>query len=229
MREPPTIAPLELIREASLDRRRRSGPDLGSSRDAQCRLDRRIVIVPPAHHLRGSVEDIIRETYRDAFGAHDLSFPHHLIAMTDDSGRPMCAAGLRTAAEGFFSEVYLGSPVETILTLRGGKPVTRGKVFEVTTLVSRTAGCAATFIRQLVVLGEIGGFDWSFFTATGQLRELLRRLEIRFVEIERADPARLSEAKKWGTYYRHLPVVCAVHRQWLDGASQSPSGVALDA
>lgn len=188
----------------------------------QPRLDRRIVIVRPAHDLRAQVEACISNVYEQAFGAHGLAFPRRLVALLDESGHPVCAAGLRTAREGFFSEIYLESPIEQVLLRQFGMPVARRRVFEVTTLASLTAEISPLFVRQLVLLGKIAGFDWSFFTATARLRKLLCQLGVPIAGLKTAEPARLRDADRWGTYYTHAPVVCAVNKLWLDAPAFAP-------
>jgi hypothetical protein len=173
-----------------------------------------MVIVRPSHPLRPQVEACIGDVYERAFGAHGLAFPRRLIALLDDSGHPVCAAGLRTPAEGFFSEVYLDLPIEQVLTADSGRPVARSRIFEVTTLASRTSDISPLFIRQLALLGKIAGFDWSFFTATARLRKLLCQLGIPIAELAPADPSRLAAADRWGSYYAHAPLVCAVNKEW---------------
>jgi hypothetical protein len=186
------------------------------------RLDRRILIVRPSHDLRPQVEACISNVYEKAFGACGLAFPRRLVALLDESGHPVCAAGLRTAREGFFSEIYLDSPIEQVLLRQFGTPVARRRVFEVTTLASRTAEISPLFIRQLVLLGKIAGFDWSFFTATARLRKLLCQLGVPIAGLKTAEPARLPDADRWGTYYTQAPVVCAVNKLWLDARAFAP-------
>jgi hypothetical protein len=188
----------------------------------QPRLDHRILIVSPSHAVRPEVEACIRDVYEEAFGACGLSFPRRLVALLDDAGHPVCAAGLRTAKEGFFSEIYLDFPIEQVLQRQFGKPVARRRVFEVTTLASRTSETSPLFIRQLVLLGKIAGFDWSFFTATARLRKLLCQLGVPITGLNTAEPTRLPDADRWGTYYSHTPIVCAVNKLWLDDRALAP-------
>lgn len=183
----------------------------------QLPIDRRMKIVRPLHDLRPEVEACVTQVYKRAFDARDLSFPPRLIALVDRSGLPICAAGLRTYREGFFSEVYLDGPIEDVLTAWIGHPVRRCEVFEITTLASRAGEVSPHFIRQIVMLGKRAGFRWCFFTATVRLRSLIQRLRIPVAELGPADPARIAEAWRWGRYYAEEPVVCAVSRASLEG------------
>lgn len=181
------------------------------------RLDRNIRIVRPPHTLRVRVEACISDVYERAFGASDLAFPRRLVAWLDDADHPVCAAGLRKAADGFFSEIYLDSPIEQVLLMRTGETVARNRIFEVTTLASRNPEVSPLFIRQLALLGKVAGFEWSFFTATTRLRKLLCQLGIPIVELAAADPTRVANLDSWGSYYTQSPLVCAVSKQGLDG------------
>jgi len=182
----------------------------------QKRASDRVLLVRESHRLRAQTEACISEVYEQAFGARSLKFPSTLVALIDHNGKPICAAGLRTAREGFFSEVYLDAPIEQALSAKLKTTIARKLVFEVTTLVSRKAEVSSVFVRQLVLLGRRAGFEWSFFTATTRLRKLLHHLRIPLLQLGAADPQRISFPERWGSYYTHSPQVCAVSGHWLD-------------
>lgn len=185
------------------------------------RSPRPLLLVPPSHPLRDEVEACIRGVYERAFGARQLTFSTTLIAWMGANGRPLCAAGLRCADDGFFSEAYLDAPIEWLLSARTGAAVARDAIFEVTMLASRRAEASSGFLRRIALLGRQAGFEWSFFTATTQLRKLLSGLGIPTVELAPADPRRLPDADRWGSYYAHAPEVCAVSDGWLDGTIEA--------
>ena len=176
---------------------------------------RRVVLIGRSQALRRQAEACIKDVYRQAFGAQNLVLPSTLIALVAEPDRVLCAAGLRVADEGFFSEVYLDRPIEEILSSRSGTTVARNAIFEVTTLASCHAEASTLFLRQLAVLGTCAGFRWAFFTATARLRSLLRQLGIPIFEMAPADPSRLVDADRWGSYYAHAPQVCAVEDRWI--------------
>jgi hypothetical protein len=134
---------------------------------------RRLLLVPRLHPLRATVKDCIRNVYLEAFCGRGLAFPDMLIALLDGRARPLCAAGLRTAADGFFSEVYLDGPIDRVLSQQTRENIQRPAIFEVTTLASQSTEDSPCFIRQLGSLGRGAGFSWCFFTATARLRSLL--------------------------------------------------------
>ncbi len=180
------------------------------------RADRRLTLVPRSHYLRPAVEGCIRETYERTFAARHLVFPSTLLTLLDRDDVPLCAAGLRTADEGFFSEIYLDEPIERVLSQRFATAVGRGAVFEVTTLASHSADISPLFIRRIAALGSAAGFAWSFFTAIERLRKLLAQLGILVTELAAADPSRVAQRDHWGSYYAHSPKVCAVNDRWLN-------------
>jgi hypothetical protein len=160
--------------------------------------------------LRAPAEDLIRKTYSAQYNASVSSLPEHIIAGVDQTGEVICAAGLRFSSGGFFSERYVGEPIERVLSRMAGWPVPRERVFEVSTLVSARPSASALFIRRIVAFGETSGFAWSFFTLTGRLRKLVARMGLPLVTLAAADPARIPNAAEWGSYYAFDPVVCAV-------------------
>jgi hypothetical protein len=182
---------------------------------------RQIVLVRPGESLRDRTEDCIRGVYQRAYGARIASFPELLVVAIDGKAQPICAAGLRTELDGFFSESYLDRPVEQILTALAGRNMERGRIFEVTTLASREVKSSPNFMRQIACLGKTSGFEWSIFTATSRLRMLLRRLGLPLMVLGRADPARIENAEQWGSYYEHSPMVCAVDGGWLSSEPKS--------
>jgi hypothetical protein len=183
-----------------------------------------LMIVRPEHFLRRQAEAFIRTVYGEAFGASGLVFPRVLAALADDDGEPLCAAGLRCAKDGFFSEVYLDASIESVLSLRARSTVARDAIFEVTTLASRSVEASPLFLRQLAILGKAAGFEWSFFTATLRLRRLLAHLGAPPFELASANPARLADAGRWGSYYAHAPKVCALNESWLETAVGASAG-----
>lgn len=203
-------APPDAERDVALARPTVAGLDVGG--DAGLR----VVVVPRADALRDRVEACIRAVYGQAFGAWDVTLPATLIAWLDGDDRPLCAAGLRTAEDGFFSETYLDAPIERVLAERTGRDVRRRSVFEITTLASQSAEVCPAFVRQLAAFGKGAGFGWCFFTATARLRALIGELGIPFLALAPADPARLPDPARWGSYYEHTPQVCAVDDRWLD-------------
>ncbi|MGE0744526.1 MAG: thermostable hemolysin [Rhodospirillales bacterium] len=175
-----------------------------------------IVRIPLHHPLRTKAEACIRAVYASAFDAYDVALAPLLVAYVGDGGQIHCAAGIRTAADGFFSENYLDAPIERILERSSWKSVDRRSIVEVSTLASTSARLSPPFVQQIARFGRAAGFEWSIFTATARLRRLLSGLGIPVVTLAVAERSRVAEPERWGDYYMHAPHVCAVARQWLE-------------
>jgi hypothetical protein len=170
------------------------------------------LVIPEHHRLRGKAERFIREVYDEEYGARLCAFPRRLLVEIGLQGEILCAAGLRTSAEGFFSERYLDTTIETALTRVRGQPVAREHIFETSTFASRSPRAVPLFVGQIIDWGENSGFEWSFFTITRRLSTLLDRLGLELAPLGRADPARIGNADSWGSYYEQEPRVYAVNR-----------------
>lgn len=179
------------------------------------------VLVMPRHFLRRQTETCIREIYKREYGACVSEFPHTLIAAFDREDVPVCAAGLRVASGGFFSECYLPRPIERILADWTGRKIPRAKIFEITSLASRSAKASLPFLRRIIAFGEIYGFECAFFTATERLRGLLGHMGIPLLILGRAEPSRVDHPERWGDYYRCAPRVCAVDGKQLEALLSS--------
>lgn len=108
--------------------------------------------------LRLKAVQFIRDVYSAEYAASLISFPSRLIATVDHCDNILCAAGLRSERDGFFSEIYLDAPVEKILSTTSGKTVPRSALFEVSTMASRAPYATAAFIREIVAFGENRNF-----------------------------------------------------------------------
>ncbi len=172
----------------------------------------RAAIIPHDHDLRPAAEQLIAEVYALHYAARVTTFPATLIAMMSDRRALLCAAGLRFATDGFFSECYLDAPVDEVLTGLRSSPVRRELVFEVTSLASRAPHMVGSFLRKIIDCGEAAGFEWAFFTATAPLKALLERIGLPLMPLATADRARVANPESWGTYYQLSPSVYAVHR-----------------
>ena len=166
-------------------------------------------VVPPTHPLRPQVEDAIRTAYLREHDARLGSFPWWLVAETGGAGIN-CAASLRFADDGFFSEAYLDQPVEQAVARLLDVRTDRRFLAEVGTLAAPRPGAVVPLVQGVVALLRARGMCWAFFTATDRLRTLLRRTGIPLMELAKADPGRLADAESWGRYYQHDPRVMLV-------------------
>ena len=76
----------------------------------------RAIIIPRDDGLRPKAEQLITEVYAQHYGARITTFPDTLVARIAADNTIECAAGLRFAADGFFSEAYLDDPIDMLLS-----------------------------------------------------------------------------------------------------------------
>jgi hypothetical protein len=176
--------------------------------------------------LRSTVETFIRNVYATEYGAQLQTFPSRLFALMNERAEIICAAGVRFQEDGFFSELYLDSPIEQALGMASKRTITRGEIFEVTTFTSRAPRATMQFIKSLEMFGELNGFAWSFFTLTQRLHRLVERLGHPLTHLADADYRRIPGHQRWGTYYASQPKVFAIAspRLRLDGNDAQGSG-----
>lgn len=167
-------------------------------------------IIEPMDAERPSVEAFIRDVYAREHGARIDHFADRLLRRTNIRGETVCVAGLRLAADGFFSERYLAEPIEAALARATGRSVHRDDIYEVTTLTSRSPRDIVGFIDDIVSFGARNGLAWCFFTLTHRLSLLVERLHLAPIYLGEADPARIEDAAAWGRYYTTRPKVYGV-------------------
>ncbi|MFG1372425.1 thermostable hemolysin [Xanthobacter oligotrophicus] len=176
-------------------------------------------IVRPLDDERAEVEAFIAQVYALEFDARLDHFAEQLIFRRDARGNLSCAAGLRVAADGFFSEAYLREPVEGALARATGRRVAREDVFEVTTLASRSPRELSAFIDDIIAFGAHNGHSWAFFTLTRRLSLLVQRRNLAPIPLADADPRRVADPAAWGRYYETEPKVYGVCGARLTGRS----------
>jgi hypothetical protein len=160
---------------------------------------------------RPAAEALIADMFETCYGARVSAFPETLIVKFDVDGlQPVCAAGLRFARDGFFSEQYLDQPIEQMLSLAYGHPVKRGELIEVTSLASRNVHHTISFIRAIILHGQLLGCGWAFFTLTPRLSRMLCHLDVNLVHLAKAESHRVARSADWGSYYSQGPSVFAL-------------------
>jgi hypothetical protein len=173
------------------------------------------LVIPERHRLRSKAERFVKEIYHREYGATLDGFPARMMAILDERGDILCAAGLRSRDDGFFSERYLDSPIEAALGRLRGEVVRRDRVFEISTFASRSPHSVPCFIGRVIEYGEDAGFEWGFFTLTNRLSLLLKRIGLELTPLGSATSARIDAPSSWGSYYETDPKVCAGNRDSL--------------
>jgi hypothetical protein len=176
-----------------------------------------LLLAGAGHPDRRAVERFVRRVYAERYGADVRRFAPWLVALRDEAGELVAAAGFRPAAGGpLFLERYLPGPVETLLADEAAAHPAREQVVEVGHLAAARPGEGRRLILMLGPLLSERGFQWVVSTLTEELRHLFVRLGITPIALGVADPSRLgADAARWGSYYDHHPLVLAGH---LDAA-----------
>ena len=173
------------------------------------------LVIPEHHRLRSKTERFIRGIYHEEYGASLGGFPAKLVTILNERGDILCAAGLRSRDDGFFSERYLDRPIEKTLERLHGGVVRRERVFEISSFASRSPHSVPCFISQIIEYGEDAGFEWAFFTLTRRLSRLLERIGLELTPLALANSARVEAPSSWGSYYETAPQVFAGNRNSL--------------
>lgn len=179
-------------------------------------------LVTRTDRLRPRVERHVRQVYASAHDATIRAFPDLMVADFDDAQAVRCAAGLRRAADGFFSECYLNRAFEDVLSELAAAPVGRARIIEVTSLASGSACALSRLIACIVEHARGQGVDWAVFTITPRLERRLRQLKLPLIPICPAEPSRVAHPEDWGRYYEAGPMVMALPDRGLPSTLGAP-------
>ena len=166
--------------------------------------------VPCGDRLRPLVEAHVQAVYSRTYGAVIRSFAPLMAADFNDAGFIRCAAGIRLADDGFFSECYVDNALEDILSHVTGEAVGRNRIIEVTNLASGSACSSTPLIENVIAFARQIGTDWAVFTITPRLKRLLFRMKLPIFVLSPANPSRVANPEDWGRYYETLPLVAAM-------------------
>jgi len=110
--------------------------------------------------------------------------------------------------EPLFLEQYLSSSIEDEISHATQQTVARNVIAEVGNLTSVHRGTSQLlFILTIAILHE-AGFEWSVFTATKQVQQLLAKLNLVTITLCEANPdVLIDKQQSWGSYYEDKPNV----------------------
>ena len=155
----------------------------------------------------------IGEQFRIHFGADVPDDTRRLLGVFGPEGELAAAFGIRTRADGFFSEHYLGGSLDAALFQKTGERIDAERVVEISHF---SIASPKVFARIVPLLAEglaLLHFDHVVCTAT---RCLVRYFARRYLtptiltEARAADlPAPVREC--WGSYYLKDPAVAFGH------------------
>lgn len=185
----------------------------------------KITFLDKKHPDRYAAKAHIRKVYRDAYAADVKVFPPTLVVATNMDGHIVCAAGIRTAADGFFSDTYLDNDLPDAVLAADGKNVPATQIMEVVSLASTTPFPVLTLMDALIAWGRVRNMTCGVFTATRQLRHLLKRTGLPYIELCPASRRCVDNPESWGSYYKTDPWVCMFSESVAVPAALSPRGL----
>lgn len=182
---------------------------------------------PHQHPGRPEVERFISAVYQSAFDAEPSAFAPTLVALRDDAGRVIAAAGFRPASDGaLFLEHYLSQPAERLITPGAARSPSRADLVEVGHLCAAQAGAGRSLAVWLAMHLERAGFLWVLATLTLELRHLFLRMGVAARVLNPARPESIgAEAARWGRYYEHQPLVLAASLEQVGRTLRSRGGL----
>ena len=158
---------------------------------------------------RAAAETHIRDVYWNAYHATVTEFAPLLVVAQRLDGEILCAAGIRTARDGFFSDTYLNSDFSPALLEAAHINASADQIMEVVSLASTTPFPVLPMLDRMIDWGRGNGMTCGVFTATAPLRRLLRRAGLGYAELASAHASRVANPQDWGSYYDTDPTVCA--------------------
>ena len=177
---------------------------------------------------RQEAQDHIRGVYRRVYGANIDEFAPLLVVAKRIDGEILCAAGIRTAEDGFFSDAYLPSDFSSALQQVAGISVPISEIMEVVSLASTTPFPVLPMLDKMIEWGRQNSMTCGVFTATKPLRRLLNRTSLNYVELASANVTQVPNPKAWGSYYDTDPKVCAFSEVLSQPVVLSPRGLAAN-
>ena len=162
---------------------------------------------------RAEVEAFIHAVFKRAYDAEISTLMPRLIALRDNNGVLMAAFGLKKASEGpLFLEQYLDEPIESLISKKLHKPISRDEITKIGNLAVANPRNAGVLIAHVIQHSLDIGIEWCVATAHHSLQNGLIKGGRDVYPLFPADKARLSaeELAKWGSYYKHMPQVVAI-------------------
>lgn len=186
------------------------------SGDALCiasRIRASVIDITPAFAPeRERVEQFIRTSYANHYGADIAVAYPTLMSVRTESGDILGAIGFRYAAEEpLFLERYTGQPIEQCLSECYPTPVIRSEIAEIGNLASTGQGASLYLFAALSAYLHAKHIRYATITGTHSLHRRFCKLGLQAKSMCPADPAQLTDAERarWGSYYEERPQVLA--------------------
>jgi len=163
----------------------------------------------PSSDTNRVVETFVAERFSHHYQAEVSHFlPYLLSTKTDD--KFTAAMGFQPAGTvtPLFIEQYLSSSIENEISDITQQTVVRNTIAEVGNLTSVHRGTSQLLFILTIAILHKAGFEWSVFTATKQVQQLLSKLNLVTITLCEANPENLlGDQQSWGSYYEDKPNV----------------------
>lgn len=162
---------------------------------------------------RQEVEQFIHDVFAHTYGADVHQFMPQLITLRNEHNELVAAFGMRKAdKEPLFLERYLDAPIETVMSNRFNRTITRNQITEIGNLAVSNPRNAGMLIANIIQHSLEINIEWCVATAHHSLQNGLIKGGRDVYALQAADKARLSPAEQavWGSYYDNSPQVVAV-------------------
>lgn len=162
---------------------------------------------------RAEVEAFIAAVFRQGYGASITHFMPELVALRDQQGVLMAAFGMRQAAqEALFLEQYIDVPIETLISEKLGRDISRQEITCIGNLAVANPRNAGVLIAHVIQHSLDIGVQWAVATAHHSLQNGLIKGGRDVYPLAMAHPERLplQEQAAWGSYYRQVPQIVAI-------------------
>jgi hypothetical protein len=138
------------------------------------------------------------------------------------SGKIVCAAGIRTAADGFFSNIYTKNDLSNAVLTVSGTDIPNAQIMEVVSLASITPFPVLPLLDAIIAWGNDRDMACGVFTATNRLRHLLNHTNMPYYTLCSASNSSVNDPASWGNYYDTDPWVCALIQSTTIHKAYSP-------
>ncbi len=154
------------------------------------------------------VEQFIKTSFAHHYQANVTYFLPYLLATIAEGDITGAIGFQRAQDQALFLEQYLDAPIEDEIFQVCGELVKRQDIVEIGNLTSIHPGTShLLFVLVIAILAE-AGYEWAVFTATRQVKKILRRLGIDTLSLCEAKPELLPDGgSSWGSYYKNRPSV----------------------
>ncbi len=169
----------------------------------------RITGYSACHPERRRVEKFVAIRFKQEHQAQLSQFSPMLIALEDEQREIFAVVGVREAkASALFSEQYLDTTIEQVVSHLADESCDRDDVIEVGNFAARKVGVGRYFFAALTHILPLWGARWLVCTGTVCVVNGLRKLGMSPLSLAAASAQRLPDkGASWGQYYDHDPLV----------------------